>query len=153
MREKITADLKTAMKAGDRARVDALRLINAGLKDKDIEARGAGKTLSEDDVLALLQKMIKSRQESFDIYEKNNRPELADKERFEISVISSYLPSQMSEAEVAEAIRAVVAELGATTIKDMGKVVAALKTKYAGRMDFGKASAVVKAALARVEGG
>jgi len=153
MREKITADLKTAMKAGDRARVDALRLINAGLKDKDIEARGAGKTLSEDDVLALLQKMIKSRQESLDIYEKNNRPELADKERFEISVISSYLPSQMSEAEVAEAIRAVVAELGATTIKDMGKVVAALKTKYAGRMDFGKASAVVKAALARVEGG
>ena len=148
MREKITADLKTAMKAGDRARVDALRLINAGLKDKDIEARGAGKTLSEDDVLALLQKMIKSRQESLDIYEKNNRPELADKERFEIAVISSYLPSQMSEAEVAEAIHATVAELGATSIKDMGKVVAALKTKYAGRMDFGKASAVVKAALA-----
>ena len=148
MREKITADLKTAMKAGDRARVDALRLINAGLKDKDIEARGAGKTLSEDDVLALLQKMIKSRQELLDIYEKNNRPELADKERFEIAVISSYLPSQMSEAEVAEAITAAVAELGATSIKDMGKVVAALKAKYAGRMDFGKASAVVKAALA-----
>jgi len=147
MREKITADLKTAMKAGDRARVDALRLINASLKDKDIEARGAGKTLSEDDVLALLQKMIKSRQESLDIYEKNNRPELADKERFEIAVISSYLPSQMSEAEVADAIRAAVAELGATSIKDMGKVVAALKAKYAGRMDFGKASAVVKAAL------
>jgi uncharacterized protein YqeY len=147
MREKITADLKTAMKAGDRAKVDALRLINAGLKDKDIEARGAGKTLSEDDVLALLQKMIKSRQESLDIYEKNNRPELADKERFEIAVISSYLPSQMSEAEVADAIRAAVAELGATSIKDMGKVVAALKAKYAGRMDFGKASAVVKAAL------
>jgi uncharacterized protein YqeY len=147
MREKITADLKTAMKAGDRARVDALRLINAGLKDKDIEARGAGKTLSEDDVLALLQKMIKSRQESLDIYEKNNRPELADKERFEIAVISSYLPSQMSEAEVADAIRAAVAELGATSIKDMGKVVAALRAKYAGRMDFGKASAVVKATL------
>jgi uncharacterized protein len=148
MREKITADLKTAMKAGDRARVDALRLINAALKDKDIEARGAGKTLSEDDVLALMQKMIKSRQESLDIYEKNNRPELADKERFEIAVISGYLPSQMSEAEVAEAIKAAVAELGATSIKDMGKVVAALKAKYAGRMDFGKASAVVKAALA-----
>ncbi len=148
MREKITADLKTAMKAGDRAKVDALRLVNAGLKDKDIEARGAGKTLSEDDVLALLQKMIKSRQESLEIYEKNNRPELADKERFEIAVISSYLPSQMSEAEVADAIHAAVAELGATSIKDMGKVVAALKAKYAGRMDFGKASAVVKAALA-----
>jgi uncharacterized protein YqeY len=148
MREKITADLKTAMKAGDRAKVDALRLINAALKDKDIEARGVGKTLSEDDVLALLQKMIKSRQESLDIYEKNDRPELADKERFEIATISSYLPSQMSEAEVAEAIKAAVAELGATSIKDMGKVVAALKAKYAGRMDFGKASAVVKAALA-----
>jgi uncharacterized protein YqeY len=148
MREKITADLKTAMKAGDRAKVDALRLINAALKDKDIEARGAGKTLSEDDVLALLQKMIKSRQESLDIYEKNDRPELADKERFEIATISSYLPSQMSEAEVAEAIKAAVAELGATSIKDMGKVVAALKAKYAGRMDFGMASAVVKAALA-----
>jgi hypothetical protein len=148
MREKITADLKTAMKAGDRAKVDALRMINAALKDKDIEARGVGKTLSEDDVLALLQKMIKSRQESLDIYEKNNRPELADKERFEIAVISSYLPSQMSEAEVAEAIHAAVAELGATSIKDMGKVVAALKAKYAGRMDFAKASAVVKAALA-----
>ena len=147
MREKISADLKIAMKSGDRARVDALRLINAALKDKDIEARGAGKTLSEDDVLALLQKMIKSRQESLDIYEKNNRPELADKERFEIAVISSYLPSQMSEAEVADAIRAAVAELGATSIKDMGKVVAALRAKYAGRMDFGKASAVVKATL------
>ncbi|MGA8172457.1 MAG: GatB/YqeY domain-containing protein [Methylocystis sp.] len=148
MREKITADLKTAMKAGDRATVDALRMINAALKDKDIEARGAGKTVSEDDALALLQKMIKSRQESLDIYEKNNRPELADKERFEIGVIASYLPSQLSEAEVAEAIKAAVAELGATSIKDMGKVVAALKAKYTGRMDFGKASALVKAALA-----
>jgi hypothetical protein len=148
MREKITSDLKTAMKAGDRATVDALRMINAALKDKDIEARGAGKTVSEDDVLALLQKMIKSRQESLDIYEKNNRPELADKERFEIGTISSYLPSQLSEAEVAEAIHAAVAELGATSIKDMGKVVAALKAKYTGRMDFGKASAVVKGVLA-----
>ncbi len=148
MREKITADLKTAMKAGDRQKVDALRLINAALKDKDIEARGVGKTLSEDDVLALLQKMIKSRQESLDIYEKNNRPDLADKERGEIAVISSYLPSQMSEAEVAEAIKAAVAELGASSIKDMGKVVAALKAKYTGRMDFGKASALVKVALA-----
>jgi len=147
MREKITADLKVAMKSGDRQKVDALRLINAALKDKDIEARGAGKTVSEDDILALLQKMIKSRQESLDIYEKNNRPDLADKERGEIAVISSYLPQQLGEAEVAEAIKAAIAELGATSIKDMGKVVAALKAKYAGRMDFGKASAVVKAAL------
>jgi len=147
MREKITADLKTAMKAGDRAKVDALRMINAALKDKDIEARGVGKTLSEDDVLALLQKMIKSRQESLDIYEKNNRPELADKERFEIAVISSYLPSQMSEAEVAEAIHAAVAELGATSIKDMGKVMAQIKAKAQGRADMAAVGARIKARL------
>jgi hypothetical protein len=147
MREKITQDLKTAMKAGDRATVDALRLINAALKDKDIEARGAGKTLSEDDILALLQKMIKSRQESLDIYEKAGRQDLADKEKSEIAVISAYLPQQLSEAEVAEAVKAAIAEAGATSIKDMGKVVAALKAKYTGRMDFAKASAAVKAAL------
>lgn len=147
MREKITQDLKDAMKAGDRARVDALRLINAALKDKDIEARGAGKTLSEDDILALLQKMIKSRQESVEIYEKAARQELADKEKGEIAVISAYLPKQLSEAEVAEAVKAVIAEVGAASIKDMGKVVAALKAKYTGRMDFARASAAVKAAL------
>ncbi|MBM3553125.1 MAG: GatB/YqeY domain-containing protein [Alphaproteobacteria bacterium] len=147
MREKIAADLKVAMKAGERAKVDALRLINAALKDKDIEARGAGKTLSEDDLLALLQKMIKSRQESVEIYEKAGRTDLADKEKGEIAVISAYLPQQLSEAEVAEAVKAAIAEVGATSIKDMGKVVAALKAKYTGRMDFGKASAAVKAAL------
>ncbi len=147
MREKITQDLKDAMKAGDRARVDALRLINAALKDKDIEARGAGKSLSEDDILALLQKMIKSRQESVDIYEKAGRQELADKEKGEIAVISAYLPQQLTEAEVAEAVRTAIAEVGAASIKDMGKVVAALKAKFTGRMDFAKASSAVKAAL------
>ncbi len=147
MRDQITADLKAAMKSGDKQKVDALRLINAALKDKDIEARGAGKTLSEEDVLALLQKMIKSRQESLDIYEKNNRPDLAEKERAEIAVISSYLPQQLSQDEVAEAVKAAIAETGAASIKDMGKVVAALKAKYTGRMDFAKASAAVKAAL------
>lgn len=147
MREKITQDLKDAMKAGDRAKVDALRLINAALKDKDIEARGAGKTLTEDDMLALLQKMIKSRQESLDIYEKAGRADLADKEKGEITVISAYLPQQLTEAEAAEAVKAAIAETGAASIKDMGKVVAALKAKYTGRMDFAKASAVVKAAL------
>ena len=147
MREKIAADLKTAMKAGERAKVDALRLINAALKDKDIEARGAGKTLSGDDELALLQKMIKSRQESLEIYEKAGREDLAGKERGEIAVISAYLPQQLSEAEVAEAVKAAIAETGAASIKDMGKVVATLKAKYTGRMDFGKASAAVKAAL------
>jgi uncharacterized protein len=147
MREKINQDLKDAMKARDSAKVDALRLINAALKDKDIEARGAGKTLTEDDVLALLQKMIKSRQESLDIYEKAGRADLADKEKGEIAVISAYLPQQLSESEVAEAVKAAIAEVGATSIKDMGKVVAALKTKYTGRMDFAKASAAVKALL------
>jgi uncharacterized protein YqeY len=147
MREKFTQDLKDAMKAGERAKVDALRLINAALKDKDIEARGAGKTLSEEDILALLQKMIKSRQESLDIYVKAGRNELADKEKGEIDVISAYLPQQLSEAEVTEAVKAAIAEVGAASIKDMGKVVAALKSKFTGRMDFAKASAAVKAAL------
>ena len=147
MRDKITQDIKDAMKAGDRARVDALRLVNAALKDKDIEARGAGKTLTDDDILALLQKMIKSRQESLDIYEKAGRQDLAEKEKSEIAVISAYLPQQLSEAEVAEAVKAAIAEAGASSIKDMGKVVAALKAKYTGRMDFAKASAAVKAAL------
>jgi uncharacterized protein len=147
MREKINQDLKDAMKARDSAKVDALRMINAALKDKDIEARGSGKTLTEDDVLALLQKMIKSRQESLDIYEKAGREDLASKERGEIAVISGYLPQQLSPDETAEAIKAAIAEVGATSIKDMGKVVAELKAKYTGRMDFGKASAAVKAAL------
>ena len=147
MREKITQDLKQAMKAGERAKVDALRLINAALKDKDIEARGAGKSLSEDDILALLQKMIKSRQESVEIYEKANRNELADNEKVEIAVISAYLPQQLTEAEVAEAVKTASADVGASSIKDMGKVVAALKGKFTGRMDFAKASLAVKAAL------
>jgi len=147
MREKLNEDLKVAMKAGEREKVDALRLINAALKDKDIEARVSGGGVSDADVLAVLQKMIKSRQESLDIYEKNNRPDLAQKEKSEITVISSYLPAQLGEAEAAEAIKAAIAEVGASSIKDMGKVVAALKAKYTGQMDFAKASAAVKAAL------
>ncbi|MFV0281330.1 MAG: GatB/YqeY domain-containing protein [Rhodoblastus sp.] len=147
MREKLNADLKEAMKAGDKARVAAIRLINAALKDRDILARGEGKTVSDDDILALLQKMVKSRQESLEIYEKNNRPELAAQEKGEIEVISSYLPRQMDEGAVAEAVKAAIAETGAASMKDMGKVVAALKAKYTGQMDFAKASAAVKAAL------
>lgn len=147
MRERFTADLKAAMKSGDKQKVETIRMITAGLKDRDIEARASGKTLSDDDILALLQKMVKSRQESVEIYEKGGRPELAEKERAEIAVISEYLPRQLSEAEVAEAIKAAIAEVGAASIKDMGKVVAALKAKYTGRIDFGKASAAVKTAL------
>ncbi|CAN2535601.1 putative+protein+YqeY [Methylocapsa aurea] len=147
MRERFTADLKTAMKSGEKQKVETIRMITAGLKDRDIEARVTGKTLGDDDILALLQKMVKSRQESVEIYEKGGRPELAEKERAEIAVITAYLPQPLGEAEVAEAIKAAIAETGAASIKDMGKVVAALKAKYTGRIDFGKASAAVKAAL------
>ncbi len=147
MRAQFTNDLKEAMKAGDRKRVDAIRLITAALKDRDIAARGEGKTVSDEDILALLQKMIKSRQESLEIYEKNNRPELAAQEKGEIEVISSYLPKQMEESAVADAIKAAIAETGAASMKDMGKVIGVLKAKYTGQMDFAKASAAVKAAL------
>jgi uncharacterized protein YqeY len=144
MRARFTEELKTAMKAGDKARVGAIRLIAAALKDRDIEARGQGKEVSNDDILAMLQKMIKSRQESVEIYDKAGRAELADAERAEIAVIQSFLPAQMSDADVAAAIDAAIAETGAASIKDMGKVVGALKAKFSGRMDFGKASAAVK---------
>lgn len=148
LRENFTSELKLAMKAGEKRRVETIRMIAAALKDKDIEARGAGKEVSEEDILALLQKLVKSRQESMEIYDKNNRPELAAQEREEIAVIATFLPQQMSDADVAAAIQAAIAETGAASIKDMGKVIAQLKARYAGKMDFGKASGLVKAALA-----
>ena len=147
MREQFTAMLKTAMKAGDKRRVDTVRMITAALKDRDIEARGQGKEVSDADILALLQKMVKSRQESMDIYEKNGRPELAQQEREEIAIIQEFLPKQMSDDEVQAAIKAAIAETGAASVKDMGKVVGALKGKYTGQMDFAKASAMVKGLL------
>jgi uncharacterized protein len=147
MREQFTKELKEAMKAGNKRRVDTIRLINAALKDRDIEARGQGKTVSDEEILALLQKLVKSRQESADIYEKAGRTDLATQEREEIAVIQSFLPQPLSDADVEAAITAAIAETGAASIKDMGKVVAALKGKYAGRIDFAKASALVKAKL------
>jgi uncharacterized protein len=147
MREKISSELKTAMKAGEKRRVETIRMIMAGLKDKDIEARGQGKAVSGEDILALLQKMVKSRKESLEIYEKAGRPDLVAQESEEIAIIQSFLPSQMSEAEIEEAIAAAIAETGAASVKDMGRVVGALKGKFAGRMDFGKASALVKGKL------
>ena len=147
MRETFNSALKTAMKAGEKRRVETIRLINAAIKDRDIEARGQGKTVSDADILALLQKMIKSREESREIYSKAGRAELAQQEAEEIAIIEGFLPQQMGEAEVATAIDAAIAETGAASIKDMGKVVGALKAKYAGQMDFGKASATVKARL------
>jgi uncharacterized protein YqeY len=147
MRERLNNELKTAMKAGDKRRVGTIRMVNAALKDRDIEARGQGKTISDDDILALLQKLIKSRQESAEIYEKAARNELATQEREEIAIIQGFLPQPLSEAEAETAIASAIAETGAASIKDMGKVVGALKAKYAGRMDIGKASAAVKAKL------
>jgi uncharacterized protein YqeY len=147
MREQFTSELKLAMKAGAKRRVDTIRMITAALKDRDIEARGAGKTVGDDEILALLQKMVKSRQESLEIYEKAGRADLATQESEEITIIRSFLPEPLDEAAVEAAIGAAIAETGAASIKDMGKVVVALKAKYAGRMDFGKASALVKAKL------
>lgn len=147
MRERFTSELRQAMKAGDRVRVDALRLITAALKDKDIEARGQDRTVGDDEILALLQKMVKSRQESREIYQKAGRADLAERESGEIAVIRGFLPQPLDESATLAAVEAAIAETGAAALRDMGKVVAALKTKYAGRMDFGKASALVKAKL------
>lgn len=147
MRDALNSELKTAMKAGDKRRVETIRLVNAALKDRDIEARGTGKTVGESDILTLLQKMVKSRQESFDIFSKAGRDELAKQEAEEIAIIKEFLPKQMSEADIAAAIDTAMQETGAASIKDMGKVVGALKAKYAGQMDFAKASMAVKAKL------
>jgi uncharacterized protein YqeY len=140
--------MKNAMKSGDKARLSAVRLINAAVKDRDIEARGAGKEkATEDEIISLLQKMIKQRQESAALYEKGGRPELAAQEKAEIAVISSFLPRQLGDSEVAAAIKEAIAATGAASIKDMGKVMAALKERHAGKMDFSKAGPAVKAAL------
>jgi uncharacterized protein len=147
MREQFTTMLKAAMKAGDKRRVDTVRMITAALKDRDIDARGQGKEVSNEDILALLQKMVKSRHESLSIYEKAGREDLATQEREEIAIISEFLPKQMGDEDVTAAIKASIAAVGATSMKDMGKVVADLKAKYTGQMDFAKASAAIKAAL------
>ena len=148
LRDEINTALKEAMKARDERRVSTLRLINAAIKNADIEAETAKKSaLSDDDLLALLQRMIKQRQESLDIYEKAGRAELADKERGEIEIIRGYLPKQMSEAEAKAAIADAIKSTGAQGIKDMGKVMAALKQAHAGKMDFGIASGLVKSLL------
>ena len=148
MREAFNTALKDAMRSGDKVKVATVRMITAALKDRDIEARGAGKgPLGDDEILSLMQKMIKQRQESQKIYEDNGRPELAAQEAAEIAVIASFMPAQLSDAEIDAAISAAITETGAAGMKDMGKVVGKLKEKYAGRMDFAKASAAVKAKL------
>ena len=148
LRDDINNALKDAMKARDERRVSTLRLVNSALKNADIEARGTGKPpLGDAEVLSLLQKMIKQRQESVELYQKGGRAELAAQEREEIAIISAYLPKQMSDDDVKAAISAAIAETGAAGMKDMGKVIGVLRAKFAGQMDFGKASGLVKAAL------
>lgn len=150
LRDDINNALKQAMKAHDERRVSTLRLINSALKNADIEARGQSKgPLSDEELLGLLQKMIKQRQESVELYEKGERPELAAKEREEIAIIAAYLPKQMSETEALAAIAAVIKDVGASSMKDMGKVMAALKERHAGEMDFSKASGTVKGLLSK----
>jgi uncharacterized protein len=148
MRDKLSEMLKTAMKAGDKRRVGTVRLIQAALKDREIEARGAGREVSDDDILALLQKMVKQRQDSIAIYDGAGRDDLATQEREEIAIISEFLPAALSADEIRAAIADAIAESGANGPKDMGKVIAALKGKYAGRIDFAKASGTVKEMLA-----
>jgi hypothetical protein len=148
LRDRINEGTKQAMKSGDKLRLSTLRLVSAAIKNAEIEARTAGKPLTDDDLLGLLQKMIKQRQESVELYDKGGRKELADQERGEIKIIQGFLPQQMSEAEAKAAIAEVIKQEGASGMKDMGKVMAALTTAYAGKMDFGRASALVKSQLA-----
>lgn len=148
MRQQIEDGYKTALKAGDKRRTTTLRAISAALKDKDIEARGQGKEpLSDADILVMLQKMVKQREESLAIYEQNNRDDLASVERDEIAILSEFLPQGLSEAELDAAIRGAIEKTGAEGPKDMGKVIGSLKADYPGRIDFSKASGKVKAAL------
>ncbi len=145
MRETIANALKDALKARDACRVSTLRLIQATLKDRDIANRGAGKGPVEDDeLLQILAKMIKQREESSKIFAENGRPELAAQEREEITVIQSFMPEQLSDEKVRELISGVIAEIGAQGLRDMGKVMAVLKERHPGQMDFAKASGVVK---------
>jgi uncharacterized protein YqeY len=150
LRAKINDDLKAAMKAGDKRKVSALRLMNAAIKDKDINSRtdGHDSVLTTDvGLIELFAKMMKQRQESLGLYEQGGRPELAQQEREEIEVIQGYMPKQLSDDEAKKVVASVIAAVGATSVKDMGKVMAALKARYAGQMDFAKASAAVKAKL------
>jgi len=149
LRDDINKSLTEAMKAKNERAVSTLRMVNSSLKNADIEARGASKPpLDDAAVLSLMQKMIKQRQESVELYKKGNRPELVKQEEEEIAVISGYLPKQMSAADMGAAIDAAIKETGAAGMKDMGKVIGALRGKYAGQMDMAKASAAVKAKLA-----
>lgn len=149
LRDEINNSLKEAMKSGDKRRVSTLRLVNSAIKDRDILNRTAGPDAGVTDaqIVEVLVKMVKQRQESLDIYEKAGRDELATQEREEIAIIQSYMPKQLSDEEVKSVIAAVIKETGATSVKDMGKVMGALKAKYSGQIDFAKAGAEIKGLL------
>lgn len=147
IRDDINKALTEAMKAKNERAVSTLRMVNSTLKNADIEARTTGKPIGDAEVLSILQKMIKQRQESVELYRQGGRADLVKQEEEEIAIISGYLPKQMSDAEMAAAIDAAIKEVGAAGMKDMGKVIGLLRGKYAGQMDFGKASGVVKAKL------
>lgn len=149
LRSRLTEALKTAMKAKDAPAVSTVRMILARLKERDIEVRPKGNSqgISDAEMVAMMQEMIKQRRESIELYEKGGRPELAGKEREEIAVIESFMPRQLSEEEMGVAIRQVIGEVGASGAKDMGRVMAKLRERYAGTMDFAKASGIVRAQL------
>lgn len=149
IRDELKKQLVEAMKAKDDKKTATIRLINAAIKQKDIEVRPSGKVDGIDDaaVLSLMQSMIKQRKESIDMYTKGNRPELAAAEQAEIDIIQSFLPKQMDMLQMKAAIAQVIADTGAASVKDMGKVMGALRSKYAGQMDFGVASGLIKEAL------
>jgi len=149
MRAALSSALKDAMKAKDALRLSTLRLINAAIKDREISMRGTdgGGEVTDEDILGILNKMIKQRQQSITAYEEGGRLELAAQEQNEIGIIQEFLPKQMSDEEIGEVVKAVISQTGAESVRDMGKVMGALKTGYPGKMDFGKAGAAVKAAL------
>jgi uncharacterized protein YqeY len=149
-RTELSDALKDAMRAKEARAVSTLRLILAALKDRDIAARGKGKSdgIGDDEILDLLQKMVRQRRESIELFVKGDRQDLADKEAEEIVIIQRFLPTQLDPDQIRGAVEEVIEEFGAATIKDMGRVMAALKERYAGRMEFGKASALVKERLA-----
>lgn len=148
MRETITKALREAQKAQDKERMSTLRMINAAIQDRDIANRGAGKdAASNEEILQILTKLVKQREDSAKAYEEGGRAELAAKERAEIAIIREYLPQQMDEAQTREAIAKAVAETGAASVKDMGKVMAYLKERHTGQLDFGKASGLIKEML------
>lgn len=148
MRDRITQEIRTALKAGEKQRATTLRMVNAAIQDRDIANRGAGKGAANDEeILQILTKMVKQRQESAKAFEDGNRPELAAAENAEIAIISEFLPQQMEEADAKAAIGQAIRDTGATGVRDMGKVMAELKARYTGQMDFGKASSWVKELL------